>query len=170
MLDVNPDITIPEDITMNDLKEIFEKKNEKEENEEVVKQNQKISSLKNEKSSKVEEQTKLNSDSYYYGPANEFFMMKGKCYDKMVVNSSYSLISRLTSINTQFVLMENQNKILLLLEVHSLLLIKMEKQLMILIIMFMWMNRMKWRMEIFSSIGKMEGVVGMVLNVVCVWN
>ena len=137
MLDVNPDITIPEDITMNDLKEIFEKKNEKEENEEVIQQNQKISSLKNEKSTKVEEQTKLNSDSFYYGPANEFYMMKGKCYDKMVVNSSYSLISRLTSINTQFVLMENQNKILLLLEVHSLLLIKMEKQLMILIIMFM---------------------------------
>lgn len=121
MLDVNPDITIPEDITMNDLKEIFEKKNEKEENEEVVKQNQKISSLKNEKSSKVEEQTKLNSDSYYYGPTNEFFMMKGKCYDKMVVNCSYSLICRLTSINTQFVLMENQDRILLLLEVPSLL-------------------------------------------------
>lgn len=122
---------------MNDLKEIFMKKNEKEENEEVVQQNQKISSLKNEKSTKVEEQTKLNSDSFYYGPANEFYMMKGKCYDKMVVNSSYSLISRLTSINTQFALMENQNKILLLLEIHSLLLIKMEKRLMILIIMFM---------------------------------
>ena len=137
MLNVNPDSSIPEDITMNDLKEIFMKKNEKEENEEVIQQNQKISSLKNEKSTKVEEQTKLNSDSFYYGPANEFYMMKGKCYDKMVVNSSYSLISRLTSINTQFVLMENQNKILLLLEVHSLLLIKMEKQLMILIIMFM---------------------------------
>ena len=133
----DPDSSIPEDITMNDLKEIFMKKNEKEENEEVIQQNQKISSLKNEKSTKVEEQTKLNSDSFYYGPANEFYMMKGKCYDKMVVNSSYSLISRLTSINTQFVLMENQNKILLLLEVHSLLLIKMEKQLMILIIMFM---------------------------------
>ena len=137
MLNVNPDISIPEDITMNELKEIFVKKNEKEENEEVIQQNQKISSLKNEKSTKVEEQTKLNSDSFYYGPANEFYMMKGKCYDKMVVNSSYSLISRLTSINTQFVLMENQNKILLLLEVHSLLLIKMEKRLMILIIMFM---------------------------------
>ena len=137
MLNVNPDSSIPEDITMNDLKEIFMKKNEKEENEEVIQQNQKISSLKNEKSTKIEEQTKLNSDSFYYGPANEFYMMKGKCYDKMVVNSSYSLISRLTSINTQFVLMENQNKILLLLEVHSLLLIKMEKQLMILIIMFM---------------------------------
>ena len=137
MLNVNPDSSIPEDITMNDLKEIFMKKNEKEENEEVVQQNQKISSLKNEKSTKVEEQTKLNSDSFYYGPANEFYMMKGKCYDKMVVNSSYSLISRLTSINTQFVLMENQNKILLLLEIHSLLLIKMEKRLMILIIMFM---------------------------------
>ena len=137
MLNVNPDSSIPEDITMNDLKEIFMKKNEKEENEEVIQQNQKISSLKNEKSTKVEEQTKLNSDSFYYGPANEFYMMKGKCYDKMVVNSSYSLISRLTSINTQFVLMENQNKILLLLEVHSLLLIKMEKRLMILIIMFM---------------------------------
>ena len=137
MLNVNPDSSISEDITMNDLKEIFMKKNEKEENEEVIQQNQKISSLKNEKSTKVEEQTKLNSDSFYYGPANEFYMMKGKCYDKMVVNSSYSLISRLTSINTQFVLMENQNKILLLLEVHSLLLIKMEKQLMILIIMFM---------------------------------
>lgn len=137
MLNVNPDISIPEDITMNDLKEIFVKENENEENEEVIQQNQKISSLKNEKSTKVEEQTKLNSDSFYYGPANEFYMMKGKCYDKMVVNSSYSLISRLTSINTQFVLMENQNKILLLLEVHSLLLIKMEKRLMILIIMFM---------------------------------
>lgn len=137
MLNVNPDISISEDITMNDLKEIFMKKNEKEENEEVIQQNQKISSLKNEKSTKIEEQTKLNSDSFYYGPANEFYMMKGKCYDKMVVNSSYSLISRLTSINTQFVLMENQNKILLLLEVHSLLLIKMEKRLMILIIMFM---------------------------------
>ena len=137
MLNVNPDSSISEDITMNDLKEIFVKKNEKEENEEVIQQNQKISSLKNEKSTKVEEQTKLNSDSFYYGPANEFYMMKGKCYDKMVVNSSYSLISRLTSINTQFVLMENQNKILLLLEVHSLLLIKMEKQLMILIIIFM---------------------------------
>lgn len=137
MLNVNPDSSIPEDITMNDLKEIFVKKNEKEENEEIIQQNQKISSLKNEKSTKVEEQTKLNSDSFYYGPANEFYMMKGKCYDKMVVNSSYSLISRLTSINTQFVLMENQNKILLLLEVHSLLLIKMEKRLMILIIMFM---------------------------------
>ena len=137
MLNVNPDSSIPEDITMNDLKEIFVKKNDKEENEEVVQQNQKISSLKNEKSTKVEEQTKLNSDSFYYGPANEFYMMKGKCYDKMVVNSSYSLISRLTSINTQFVLMENQNKILLLLEIHSLLLIKMEKRLMILIIMFM---------------------------------
>lgn len=137
MLNVNPDSSISEDITMNDLKEIFMKKNEKEENEEVIQQNQKISSLKNEKSTKIEEQTKLNSDSFYYGPANEFYMMKGKCYDKMVVNSSYSLISRLTSINTQFVLMENQNKILLLLEVHSLLLIKMEKQLMILIIMFM---------------------------------
>ena len=137
MLNVNPDISIPEDITMNELKEIFVKKNEKEENEEVIQQNQKISSLKNEKSTKVEEQTKLNSDSFYYGPANEFYMMKGKCYDKMVVNSSYSLISRLTSINTQFVLMENQNKILLLLEIHSLLLIKMEKRLMILIIMFM---------------------------------
>ena len=137
MLNVNPDSSISEDITMNDLKEIFVKKNEKEENEEVIQQNQKISSLKNEKSTKVEEQTKLNSDSFYYGPANEFYMMKGKCYDKMVVNSSYSLISRLTSINTQFVLMENQNKILLLLEVHSLLLIKMEKRLMILIIMFM---------------------------------
>ena len=137
MLNVNPDSSIPEDITMNDLKEIFMKKNEKEENEEVIQQNQKISSLKNEKSTKVEEQTKLNSDSFYYGPANEFYMMKGKCYDKMVVNSSYSLISRLTSINTQFVLMENQNKILLLLEVHSLLLIKMETRLMILIIMFM---------------------------------
>ena len=137
MLNVNPDSSIPEDITMNDLKEIFMKKNEKEENEEVIQQNQKISSLKNEKSTKVEEQTKLNSDSFYYGPANEFYMMKGKCYDKMVVNSSYSLISRLTSINTQFVLMENQNKILLLFEIHSLLLIKMEKRLMILIIMFM---------------------------------
>ena len=137
MLNVNPDSSIPEDITMNELKEIFVKKNENEENEEVIQQNQKISSLKNEKSTKVEEQTKLNSESFYYGPANEFYMMKGKCYDKMVVNSSYSLISRLTSINTQFVLMENQNKILLLLEVHSLLLIKMEKRLMILIIMFM---------------------------------
>lgn len=137
MLNVNPDSSIPEDITMNELKEIFVKKNENEENEEVVQQNQKISSLKNEKSTKIEEQTKLNSDSFYYGPANEFYMMKGKCYDKMVVNSSYSLISRLTSINTQFVLMENQNKILLLLEIHSLLLIKMEKRLMILIIMFM---------------------------------
>ena len=137
MLNVNPDSSIPEDITMNELKEIFMKKNEKEENEEVIQQNQKISSLKNEKSTKIEEQTKLNSDSFYYGPANEFYMMKGKCYDKMVVNSSYSLISRLTSINTQFVLMENQNKILLLLEIHSLLLIKMEKRLMILIIMFM---------------------------------
>ena len=121
MLNVNPDSSISEDITMNDLKEIFVKKNEKEENEEVIQQNQKISSLKNEKSTKIEEQTKLNSDSFYYGPANEFYMMKGKCYDKMVVNSSYSLISRLTSINTQFVLMENQNKILLLLEVPSLL-------------------------------------------------
>ena len=131
MLNVNPDSSIPEDITMNDLKEIFMKKNEKEENEEVIQQNQKISSLKNEKSTKIEEQTKLNSDSFYYGPANEFYMMKGKCYDKMVVNSSYSLISRLTSINTQFVLMENQNKILLLLEVPSLLLIKMEKLLII---------------------------------------
>ena len=131
MLSVNPDSSIPEDITMNDLKEIFMKKNEKEENEEVIQQNQKISSLKNEKSTKIEEQTKLNSDSFYYGPANEFYMMKGKCYDKMVVNSSYSLISRLTSINTQFVLMENQNKILLLLEVPSLLLIKMEKLLII---------------------------------------
>ena len=131
MLNVNPDSSIPEDITMNDLKEIFMKKNEKEENEEVIQQNQKISSLKNEKSTKIEEQTKLNSDSFYYGPANEFYMMKGKCYDKMVVNCSYSLISRLTSINTQFVLMENQNKILLLLEVPSLLLIKMEKLLII---------------------------------------
>ena len=121
MLNVNPDSSIPEDITMNDLKEIFMKKNEKEENEEVIQQNQKISSLKNEKSTKIEEQTKLNSDSFYYGPANEFYMMKGKCYDKMVVNSSYSLISRLTSINTQFVLMVNQDKILLLLEVPSLL-------------------------------------------------
>ena len=137
MLNVNPDSSIPEDITMNDLKEIFMKKNEKEENEEVIQQNQKISSLKNEKSTKIEEQTKLNSDSFYYGPANEFYMMKGKCYDKMVVNSSYSLISRLTSINTQFVLMENQNKILLLLEIHSLLLIKMEKRLIILIIIIL---------------------------------
>lgn len=82
--DVNKEITISEEVRFDMVKEVVNKKNDPDHSDEWNEQEQKISSLKNEKAKKTDEQVTLNSDTSFYGPQNEFYMMKGKCYDKTV--------------------------------------------------------------------------------------
>lgn len=82
--DVNKEITISEEVKFDMVKEVVNKKNDPDHSDEWNEQEQKISTLKNEKEKKKDEQVTLNSDTSFYGPQNEFYMMKGKCYDKTV--------------------------------------------------------------------------------------
>ena len=122
---LKPEISFDENdtITLDEIKIAVNNKNLPEENIEIENQNKLISSLRNDKALKMDEQKALYNDVAFYGSNNEFLMMKGKCYDKKVIlgMTDLKIIYSLTSTIIKYVLMENPNKILPLLVVLSLL-------------------------------------------------
>ena len=80
---IGVDLHVDDDLHMDDVRQMFGEHAEAKESEAVKAKEREVTELENSLSSKESSLKDLESTAFY-GPANEFYKMKGQCYSKQV--------------------------------------------------------------------------------------